>query len=145
MEDQEPTTEAEFLQISGVGKAKLEKYAADFLKVINTHIAKPKPQKKSKTFEETRKLIEEGLSLEEIAEARNLTLGSIHNHIIKLHEEGMEFDFYQFITPQEVEQIADAQSKIENSNSLKSFFIYFEEQIPYWKIKMGLYLHQQSK
>lgn len=145
MENQEPTTAAEFLEISGVGQAKLEKYAADFLKVINAHIAKPKSQKKSKTFEETRKLIEEGLSLEEIAEARNLTLGSIYNHVIKLHEEGMEFDFYQFITPQEVEQIIEAKSKVENSNSLKSFFVYFDEQMPYWKIKMGLYLQAQNK
>ena len=40
MEDQQPTTEAEFLQISGVGHAKLEKYAVAFLNVINTHIAK---------------------------------------------------------------------------------------------------------
>ncbi len=142
MEDQEPTTEAEFLQISGVGQAKLEKYATDFIKVIQTHITKPKPKKKSKTFEETRKLIEEGLSLEEIAETRNLTLGSIHNHIMKLHEEGMEFDFYQFITSQEVQQITNAQNNVEDPNSLKSFFTYFEEQIPYWKIKMGLYLSQ---
>lgn len=145
MEDQEPTTEAEFLQISGVGQAKLEKYAADFLKVITTHITKPKPQKKSKTFEETRKLIEEGLTLEEIAEARNLTLGSIHNHIIKLHEEGMEIDFYQFITPQEIEEIEKAQNKVESPTSLKSFFIFFGEQIPYWKIKMGLYLLQKNE
>lgn len=140
MEDQEPTTEAEFLAISGVGQAKLEKYATDFLRVIKAHVTKPKKQKGGKTYEETRAYIQEGLSIEEIAEVRNLTLGSIYNHIIKLHEEGMAFDFDQFMTPQEVEQIKNAQEKVEDPNSLKTFFTYFEEQIPYWKIKMGLYL-----
>ena len=144
MEDQEPTTEAEFLAISGVGQAKLEKYASDFLKVIKAHIAKPKKPKGGKTYEETRSYIEEGLSIEEIAEKRNLTLGSIYNHVLKLHEEGMEIDFYQFISTHEVEQIKNAQKEVEDANSLKAFFTYFEEQIPYWKIKMGLYLLQKK-
>jgi ATP-dependent DNA helicase RecQ len=144
MEDQEPATEAEFLTISGVGQAKLEKYASDFLKVIKAHIAKPKKPKGGKTYEETRTYIKEGLSIEEIAEARNLTLGSIYNHVLKLHEEGMEIDFYQFISMHEVEQIKNAQKEVEDANSLKAFFAYFEEQIPYWKIKMGLYLLQEK-
>ena len=143
MEDQEPTTEAEFLQISGVGQAKLERYATDFLNVIKTHIKKPKKVKVGKTHEETRAYIEKGLSLEEIAEARNLTLGSIFNHVIKLHEDGMDIDFDPFITTQEIAQIEKAQEEIEDASSLKSFFIHFEEQVPYWKIKLGLYLLQK--
>ncbi|WP_299217731.1 DNA helicase RecQ [uncultured Dokdonia sp.] len=140
MEDQEPTTEAEFLAISGVGQAKLEKYASDFLNVIKAHIAKPKKQKVGKTHEETRSYIEQGLSIEEIAEARNLTLSTIYNHILKLREDGMEIDFDPFITTQEIDQINKAQNEVEDATSLKSFFTYFEEQMPYWKIKMGLYL-----
>ncbi|WP_299674188.1 DNA helicase RecQ [uncultured Dokdonia sp.] len=144
MEDQEPTTETEFLQISGVGQAKLERYAADFLNVIKAHIKKPKKTKVGKTHEETRAYIEEGLSLEEIAEARNLTIGSIFNHVMKLHEDGMHIDFDQFITTQEIAQIEKAQDEIEDTSSLKSFFTYFEEQVPYWKIKLGLYLLQKK-
>jgi len=140
MEDQEPKTEAEFLQISGVGQAKLEKYATDFLKLIAAHKAPTKPKSKGKTVEETRKLIAEGLNLEEIAEARQLTTGSIYNHLMILHKEGMDVDFDQFIQPGEIAQITEASTKVENPESLKSYFEFFEEQLPYWKIKMGLFL-----
>lgn len=143
MEDQEPQTPQEFLEISGVGQAKMEKYAPDFLKLIKAHLHKPKAKTGNKTFQETRNLIEQGLSLEEIAEVRGLTIGSIHNHLMKLHEEGMEVDFYQFITPEEIATINAATSKVEDADKLKSYFEYFEEQIPYWKIKLGLFLAKE--
>jgi len=142
MEDQEPQTEAEFLQISGVGQAKLEKYATAFLKLIAAHKVPAKPKSKGKTVEETRKLIVEGLSIEEIAEARQLTTGSIYNHLMTLHKEGMDIDFDQFIHPSEITQITEARTQIENPESLKSYFEFFEAQLPYWKIKMALYLAQ---
>jgi len=144
MEDKEPLTETEFLQINGVGQAKLERYATDFINVIKTHLIKPKKQKVGKTLEETRTYIEEKLSIEEIAKARNLTVSTIYNHIIKLHEGGMDIDFDQFITKQEISKIEKAQSEIEDNSSLKSFFTFFKEEIPYWKIKMGLYILQKK-
>ena len=78
-----------------------DKAKANFLKAIQEHKQTKKPKSKGKTLEETRQLIEKGLSIEEIAEARNLTLGSIYNHVIKLYEGGMEIDFDQFISQQE--------------------------------------------
>lgn len=144
MEDQEPQSSEEFLDIHGVGQAKMEKYGADFIKLIKGHLSKPKSSSNSKTFQETKILIENGLSLEEIAEARNLTISTIYNHLMKLHEEGMEVDFYQFIQPVEIEQIQAATDKIENPDKLKSYFEYFKEELPYWKIKLGLYLAKQE-
>ena len=142
MEDQEPETEAQFLQISGVGQAKLEKYASDFLSLIATHKASSKP--KSTTFEETKRLIEAGLTIEEIAEERQLQIDTVYSHLIKLHEQGMAMDFYQFIDPEEVTKITQATAEVENPESLRAYFDFFEAQIPYWKIKMGLYLSQDG-
>jgi len=140
MEDQEPVTQKQFLDIQGVGQAKMEKYGADFIKVIKEHVQKPKSKSGSKTYLETKNLIQQGLSLEEIAETRKLTIGSVYNHLMKLHEEGMEVDFYQFIQPVEVKQIHDAILKVEDADKLKSFYEYFNEEMPYWKIKLALYL-----
>lgn len=140
MEDQEPQSLEEFLGIQGVGQAKMEKYGADFLKVIKEHLKTTTVQKSGKTVEETRTLIEQGLSIEEIAEARNLTVSSIYNHLIKLHENGMDIDFDKFIQQVEIQQIRTARSKIDNPDKLKSYFEYFKEEFPYWKIKLGLYL-----
>ncbi|WP_298322708.1 DNA helicase RecQ [uncultured Dokdonia sp.] len=140
MEDQEPVTQKQFLDIQGVGQAKMKKYGADFIKVIKEHVQKPKPKSGSKTYLETKKLIQQGLSLEEIAETRKLTIGSVYNHLMKLHDEGMELDFYQFIQPVEVKQIHDAILKVEDADKLKSFYEYFKEEMPYWKIRLALYL-----
>lgn len=142
MEDQGPQTPKEFLDIQGVGQAKLEKYGPDFLKLIKEHLHKPKKKSINATFKETKQLIEDGLTLEQIAETRGLTIGTIHNHLMKLHEEGMEVDFCQFITPAEVEIIHAATSKLEEPEKLKSYFDYFEEKVPYWKIRLGLYLER---
>ncbi len=146
MEDQEPQTPEAFLNTHGVGQAKMQKYGADFLKLIKEHLHKSKPKAKTgnKTYQETKTLIEQGLSLEEIAETRNLTISSVHNHLMKLHEEGMEVDFYQFIQPVEVEQINAASTEVEEPEKLKSYFEYFKEEMPYWKIKLGLYLRKKK-
>ena len=140
MEDQEPVTQKQFLDIQGVGQAKMEKYGADFIKLIKEHVKKPAPKSGNKTYAKTKELIEQGLSLEEISEARNLTIGSVYNHLMKLHEEGMKVDFYQFIQPVEVKQVHDAVLKVEDAEKLKSYYEYFKEEMPYWKIRLALYL-----
>lgn len=145
MEDQEPISPTEFLNIHGVGQAKMEKYGADFIKIIKAHLHKPNPKSGNKTFQETKILIENGLSIEEIAEERNLTISTIYNHLMKLHEEGMEIDFYRFIQAVEVEQINKAITQVEDPDKLKSYFDYFKEDIPYWKIKLGLHLAKSNE
>lgn len=138
MEDQEPLTKAEFLEINGVGQAKLERYATDFIKVIKAH--KTPIKTKGKTYDATRLLLEEGRTIEEIAQHRELSIGTIYNHIIKLYESGVPLDFYTHISQEEVAQITNAKTKVTDPELLKSYFDFFEEKIPYWKIKMGLYL-----
>ena len=54
----------------------------------------------------------------------------------------MEIDFYQFIQPVEVEQINAATSKLEEPEKLKSYFDYFKEDIPYWKIRLALFINK---
>jgi len=142
MEDQEPQNPQEFLDVPGVGKVKLEKYGSDFITLIIEHLNKPK--KTRATYKETGDFIAQGLSLEEIAEARNLTIGTIYNHLIKLSNEGLEIDFYQFIQHVEVQQIIEAKTKIDEPEKLKSYYDYFNEELPYWKIKLGLYLAKQQ-
>ena len=84
--------------------------------------------------------INENLSPSEIAEKRGLSEDSVYGHFIKMNESGTAFDFSPFISSEEIQQINKAKTVLENPDTLKPYFEYFEEQIPYWKIKMGLYL-----
>jgi len=142
MEDQEPKTPEEFLNIHGVGQAKMEKYGADFIKLIKEQLPKPKRKSGNATFQETKRLIDEGLSLSEIAETRNLTIGTVYNHLIKLHEEGLDIDFTPFITQQEIDKVNAATTQLTDPSKLKEYFEFFEEKMPYWKIRLALYLKE---
>src|SRR5690606_18398817 len=139
MENKKPRTREEFTEVPRIGEAKLEKYADHFLKVINRHL--DGLESNLPTHEHSFKMFaEENLSPSEIAAKRGLSEDSIYGHFIKMHQLGEAFDFSQFISSEEIQQIRDAKKTLENPDALKPYFEYFEEKMPYWKIKLGLYL-----
>jgi ATP-dependent DNA helicase RecQ len=94
-----PTTPTEFLNISGIGQNKLEKYGEVFMnlcqsiKKINEEkeqepesLATPKEIKNlSKTYLQTKELIDEGKTIDEIIEERELKDATIIAHINELY------------------------------------------------------------
>jgi ATP-dependent DNA helicase RecQ len=59
---------------------------------------------------------------------------------MKKHSEGEELDLSQFVSADEVSKIENAKLELTEATGLKDYFEFFEEQMPYWKIKLGLYL-----
>lgn len=142
METRRPMSEAEFLTIEGVGKAKLEKYGAEFIEAI-IEFQKNKPvkarvKKEGNTYKETLLLYKEGNSIEEIAQKRKLGISTIISHIAKLYTDDLLNDVSDFVTTTEVEYIREAQKELKNNAPLKSYFDYFKDEMPYSKIRMGL-------
>ena len=140
METERPMSDQELLAIDGVGKAKLEKYGDAFIKAI-IDFQKTKPVRKKKegsTYKETLELYQSGLSIEAIAEKRNLGLSTIMSHLAKLYLDGFSIDLKPFVTDQEVNQIAEAKIKLESPATLKPYFDHFEEQMDYGKIRLAL-------
>ena len=138
MEQKKPTTMEGFSRISGVGKAKLEKYAAAFIKIIAKH--QDGNATKLPTHQKSYNLFLEGLSITQISHKRGITENTVYTHLIKINEMGTPLDLHQFINSSEILKIQQAKKVLENPVSLKSYFEYFEEKIPYHKIKLGLYL-----
>ena len=142
MEHKKPRTRQEFAAISGVGEAKLEKYADDFLKVINRHL--DGLESDLPTHERSFKMFaEENISPKEISKKRGLSVDSVYGHFIKMRELGSEINLQQFISSEEIKQINDAKAKLENPKTSKPYFEFFVEKIPYWKIRLGLYLMEK--
>ena len=136
-------------EITGVGQAKLEKYSGSFLKLIAEHqktqVSKTKKPKKGNgkkgdTHKKSFELFQDGFSVKEISEKRDLAETTIYGHLMKIHELGNEIDLHQLMASEEIEKIQNAREKVEQPEALRSYFEYFEEQIPYWKIKLALYL-----
>ncbi len=138
MEAKQPMTLFEFAEISGVGEAKLEKYGDIFLKEIVAHVEATKP--KIPTHEQTWMLFKEGLSPSEIAKKRELTENTIYSHLLKKHAQGEEIDLHELVTIEELSNIEKAKLDLPKAEGLKAYFEYFEEKVPYWKIKIGLHL-----
>lgn len=141
METLRPMSDEEFLAIDGVGKAKLEKYGSDFINTIiefqKNKKANTTPKKES-TYKITLELFQNGVSVEKIAETRNLGISTIISHLAKLYLDGADIDASQFISDKEVEQLQKAQIELENPNALKPYFDHFEERMGYDKIRFGL-------
>lgn len=138
MEVKQPLNHAEFAKVSGVGETKLAKYADVFLAEIAKHVDTVKP--KTPTHEQTYALFQEGLSPAEIAMQRGLTENTIYSHLLKVHAQGVEVVLEELVTSKELEQIVAAKTALPDADGLKAYFEFFEEKMPYWKIKIGLYL-----
>jgi ATP-dependent DNA helicase RecQ len=142
MEQKKPTTMEGFSKISGVGKAKLEKYAAAFIKIIAKH--QDGNATKLPTHQKSYDLFQDGLSITQIAHKRGITENTVYTHLIKINEMGTPLDLHQFINSSEILKIQQAKKVLENPDSLKAYFEHFEEKMPYHKIKLGLYLKKQT-
>ena len=112
-----PSTLDEMITISGVGDTKLERYGTDFTKEIKAHldenpdisIPERKPfdltvntsqQKvKGSTIEKTYELFNEGLSIKEIAKARDLATSTITGHLESLIRDGRDVAIDRLIDP----------------------------------------------
>ncbi|CAM4044582.1 DNA helicase RecQ [Flavobacterium antarcticum] len=140
LETVRPMSEAEFLTIDGVGKAKLEKYGAEFIDAIAEFQKNKKirVKKEGATYKETLALFTKGVSVEEIAQQRKLGVSTILSHIAKLYTDDHITDLSTFVTLEEIEQLKEAHKTIGSASVLKPYFDYFEEQIAYSTIRMGL-------
>jgi ATP-dependent DNA helicase RecQ len=83
--------------------------------------------------------------VEEIATKRKLGVSTIISHIAKLYSEGHIADISQFVTPAEISQIKKAQQELEPTTALKPYFDYFDEQMDYSKIRIGLAVIEKEK
>ena len=142
LERARPTTEMEFLEISGVGQRKLEVYGDAFIDAI-LDFQKSKIKKKgskSATHQVTYQMLKDGLSIEEIASKRDLKDTTVYSHLAKLAQDGADLDLYIYVSKEEVSRIKAAQKELEFPEGLKPYFEHFEEKIPYYKIRLALTL-----
>ena len=85
-----PQTRETFLKISGVGDRKLSQFGERFISVIRNYVNTQKVENRTKpiyvgsTLSETKKLILQKISINEIAKKRGLSIGTILSHLEKI-------------------------------------------------------------
>ena len=139
MERARPMSEADLLEISGVGQRKLDVYGEEFIaEIISFTGGKRKKEKKKDTNLVTYELYTEGFSIEEIAVKRNLKSTTIFSHLAKLYGEGKDIDIYNFVNKEEVENVRKAKLELENPPALKPYFEHLNGELEYFKIRLAL-------
>ncbi len=150
MEQHRPMSDDEFLQISGVGRQKMQNYGYQFIKTIidfSAEKTKPKKKKSSKkgnTHKETLSLYKEGLSIEEIATTRKLAQSTVFSHLMKLYQDGENIDLAQFINKADLLAVKKAKEELDSPEGLKPYFAYFEEAVDYNTIRLALLLLEKD-
>ncbi len=90
MARQRPKDANAFKFISGVGEMKLDRYGQQFMQVIKDHpLPKILRNNFSDTINETLNLHNDGLSVHEISEKRDLSASTIYSHLADVIEAGM--------------------------------------------------------
>ncbi len=121
-----PQTKQQFSQIKGVGEQKLNQYADVFISEIITYCqpkglqhtptykkaTRRKSSSKSSTVETTVVLFKSGLTIEQIAESRNLNTTTIAGHLEEAYLQGEDIDLQSLIPENKKQPILDALKQI---------------------------------
>jgi ATP-dependent DNA helicase RecQ len=139
-----PTTENEFLAISGVGMNKMEKYGEEFMSIIRKfkNVARPR---KIPTTQKTFNLYKEGLLPAEIGERRSLSMTTIFSHLSQLYTEGKVIELEKYVTKQTVDQVRVAFNELDRKMELKPIYDKLNEQVPYSEIRLSIALIQKNE
>jgi ATP-dependent DNA helicase RecQ len=122
----QPQNRAQFVQVSGVGDSKLSKYGEVFIaeilafraekglpiqgeaapvrEIVNIKLPDATPNL-GNTHLETLRLYKEGLRPSDIAEARNIRLGTVLTHLADLLETGQPIDLDRLVSPERQQDI----------------------------------------
>ena len=151
-----PLSKKDLLQITGFGKAKVDKYGDDIIDAVESYcssnnietnmaakLGNLKKERKPKTTElkvDTKKvtydLYKQGKSTDEIAKERNFTVATIEGHLAYYIGLG-DLDINDLITKEKQQKIKDAVA-IHGALSHKTLIDNLPKSISYGEIKMVL-------
>ena len=140
-----PKNEHEFLAVEGVGSVKAEKYAGQFLPIIqnfeHTQTNKPKPLPRNTTqiasYLESAEYSKEGLTPYEIAIERGISESTVLNHLTQAAEEGELAEFDADLSPSKKQTIKQAFQEI-GTDTLKPVKEFLGEKFSYEEIRYVL-------
>jgi len=156
LSQQQPTNKAEMLKISGVGDRKLAQYGDEFIKLIQEFKQKFKKDSQpdqddesvallpTDTRMQTFSLFIEGLSIDQIAQKRELKATTIWTHLAELIENGKSLETERIISADAKAEISVALEAIGDS-VLKSIYEQLKEKYSYGEIRLVRAIRQRSK
>ena len=167
-----PGSKEEFLDIHGVGRVKAEQYGDTFLEAIQRYAAENGVQRKESaataqrapvdgseagqpggpgrprraTYDETKRLLSQGLSVAQIATRRGLSEGTVIGHIERMVDEGTVLELEHAIPG--VERLVQIEEAFDVCGSvlLRPVWEFLGDGFSYAEIRLArVYLSQQGR
>lgn len=155
-----PESRTEFLSVTGVGQNKLEKYGERFISAISTYLAEHPERRESANQStvskapakkatpdshlETYTFYKEKMSVDEIAEHRNLAVSTVESHLVQCMQEGMDVHMEDLIPDEYVSKIEHAIQQA-GGEKLKPIKELLPEEVSYFMIKVYLLQNENKK
>lgn len=141
-----PITEAEMLDVEGVGQRKMENYGQDFIDEIADFLRTEGNQQKTISYKVTYAFYLTNPDIFQIAQNRNLRSATIETHLARLYEEGYPIDVDALVSHAERKIIKEALKKRpEGLNSyLSNIYEDLQEQFSYGKIRFAISVIRKS-
>jgi ATP-dependent DNA helicase RecQ len=135
--EEKPRNRIQLMDISGISTVKAEKYGEQILAVIS-HEVKGGRKVKGETYMETLDLLKQGMTPEQIASMRNLHITTIFSHMAAITEKGISLNIENYISQAELERVAEAKQKLVQTNTVKEYFEFLKQEVPYGTIRLAL-------
>ena len=139
-----PDTASKFMDVSGVGQNKLEKYGNQFMTLIK-EFKSENADSKTPTKLVSYNSYKEGVTIEDIATERKLKPSTILIHLVDCYLEGLEIDLAVFVTEDILLKVANAYKECEQPITMKPIFDFLEEEIQYNDIRVALAILKYNK
>ena len=144
-----PTTLAQIRSVPGFGERKTESYGPQILEALKEFAegarATQAAQKSSKPAEETRQLLAQGHSLEEVASLRGRQLASVVALVAEMLEAGqLEFQS-SWISQEKLQQIEEACTKLGGVDRLRPVKDALPPEITFDEIRLVVAKLRQQK
>lgn len=139
-----PDTASKFMDVSGVGQNKLEKYGNQFMTLIK-EFKSENADSKTPTKLVSYNSYKEGVTIEDIATERKLKPSTILIHLVDCYLDGLEIDLTVFVTEDIVLKVANAYKECEQPITMKPIFDFLEEEIQYNDIRVALAILKYNK
>ena len=144
MAQRRPQSRSQFAQIPGVGSNKLDLYSEAFINEIRAYRLETASQRPKNfapsvnggmTHQLTLSLYRQGLSIDEIANERNLKSNTILSHLIELVESGEALDIDRLVQPEHYVVIVDALHQV-GDDLLKPVKEFLGDEYSYEEIRL---------
>lgn len=139
MAEATPLFMSDLKQVSGVGQFKLMKYGKRFLEGIRNYVLTSDVGRVAGlTYLQTFNMVKKGATAAEIAENRNMNLGTVYGHLAYLIDKGEDIDVSPYLSKQDLEDIKKAVIYLEGYENLAAIQEQLGDRLEYGLIKIGV-------